>query len=153
MPATDRQGREGVGPAEHGSDGCKPAEPARLRRITAMTMLSAEALKEIDRAIAKYPADQKQSAVMAALAVAQGEVGWVSPKSCSSSPATSKCRRVGGRGGHVLQHVRHQAGGQAQDHRLYQPAVRAVGRRAGWRIPEAQAGIDYNETTADGCSR
>ncbi|HBD36565.1 MAG TPA: NAD(P)H-dependent oxidoreductase subunit E, partial [Cupriavidus sp.] len=25
-------------------------------------MLSAEALKEIDRAIAKYPADQKQSA-------------------------------------------------------------------------------------------
>ncbi|EHP44057.1 MULTISPECIES: NADH-quinone oxidoreductase subunit NuoE [Cupriavidus] len=43
-------------------------------------MLSAEALKEIDRAIAKYPADQKQSAVMAALAVAQGEVGWVSPE-------------------------------------------------------------------------
>jgi NADH-quinone oxidoreductase subunit E len=32
-------------------------------------MLSAEALKEIDRAVAKYPADQKQSAVMAALAV------------------------------------------------------------------------------------
>ncbi len=30
-------------------------------------MLSAEALKEIDRAVAKYPADQKQSAVMAAL--------------------------------------------------------------------------------------
>jgi NADH-quinone oxidoreductase subunit E len=36
-------------------------------------MLSAEALKEIDRAVAKYPADQKQSAVMAALAVAQSE--------------------------------------------------------------------------------
>jgi NADH-quinone oxidoreductase subunit E len=34
-------------------------------------MLSAEALKEIDRAVAKYPADQKQSAVMAALAVAE----------------------------------------------------------------------------------
>lgn len=38
-------------------------------------MLSAEALKEIDRAVAKYPADQKQSAVMAALAVAQSEKG------------------------------------------------------------------------------
>ena len=42
-------------------------------------MLSAEALKEIDRAVAKYPADQKQSAVMAALTIAQGEKGWVSP--------------------------------------------------------------------------
>ena len=45
-----------------------------------MNMLSAEALKEIDRAVAKYPADQKQSAVMAALAVAQSEKGWVSPE-------------------------------------------------------------------------
>ncbi|MFP4596334.1 MAG: hypothetical protein ACLFPT_23440, partial [Ralstonia sp.] len=38
-------------------------------------MLSAEALKEIDRAVAKYPADQKQSAVMAALAVWIGLTG------------------------------------------------------------------------------
>ncbi|CAB3785872.1 NADH-quinone oxidoreductase subunit NuoE [Pararobbsia alpina] len=42
-------------------------------------MLSAEALKKIDRAVAKYPADRKQSAVMHALAVAQGEHGWLSP--------------------------------------------------------------------------
>jgi NADH-quinone oxidoreductase subunit E len=42
-------------------------------------MISAEGLKEIDRAIAKYPADQKQSAVMSALAVAQEEQGWLSP--------------------------------------------------------------------------
>jgi NADH-quinone oxidoreductase subunit E len=41
-------------------------------------MLSAEALKKIDREIAKYPADQKQSAVMAALAIAQDEKGWLS---------------------------------------------------------------------------
>ncbi len=43
-------------------------------------MLSAEALKEIDRALAKYPAAQKQSAVMAALALAQDEHGWLSPE-------------------------------------------------------------------------
>lgn len=43
-------------------------------------MISAEGLKEIDRAIAKYPAEQKQSAVMAALAVAQEEHGWLSPE-------------------------------------------------------------------------
>jgi NADH-quinone oxidoreductase subunit E len=32
--------------------------------------LSAEALKKIDRELAKYPADQKQSAVMNALIIA-----------------------------------------------------------------------------------
>ena len=41
-------------------------------------MLSAESLKKIDREVAKYPAEQKQSAVMAALAIAQDEKGWLS---------------------------------------------------------------------------
>jgi NADH-quinone oxidoreductase subunit E len=41
-------------------------------------MLTSESLKRIDREIAKYPADQKQSAVMAALAIAQEEQGWLS---------------------------------------------------------------------------
>ncbi|SOD41255.1 NADH-quinone oxidoreductase subunit NuoE [Nitrosovibrio sp. Nv4] len=40
-------------------------------------MLSAESIKKIDREIAKYPADQKQSAVMSALAIAQDEKGWL----------------------------------------------------------------------------
>jgi NADH-quinone oxidoreductase subunit E len=41
-------------------------------------MLSAEVKRRIDREIAKYPADQKQSAVMSALAFAQDEHGWLS---------------------------------------------------------------------------
>lgn len=41
--------------------------------------LSEQAYKKIDREIAKYPADQKQSAVMAALAIAQDEKGWLAP--------------------------------------------------------------------------
>jgi NADH-quinone oxidoreductase subunit E len=41
-------------------------------------MLSADALKKIDREIAKYPSDQKRSAVMAALAIAQDEKAWLS---------------------------------------------------------------------------
>ena len=41
-------------------------------------MLTPESFKKIDREIAKYPADQKQSAVMAALAIAQEELGWLS---------------------------------------------------------------------------
>ncbi len=40
-------------------------------------MLSIESLKRIDREIAKYPAEQKQSAVMSALAIAQDEKGWL----------------------------------------------------------------------------
>src|SRR5690348_3986329 len=41
-------------------------------------MLSAEALKLIDKAVAKYPPEEKQSAVMAALTIAQDEKGWLS---------------------------------------------------------------------------
>lgn len=43
-------------------------------------LLSQEAYKKIDRELAKFPADQKQSAVMAALAIAQDEHGWLSPE-------------------------------------------------------------------------
>ena len=44
-------------------------------------MLTTESLKRIDREIAKYPPEQKQSAVMAALAIAQEERGWLSSDS------------------------------------------------------------------------
>ena len=39
--------------------------------------LSAESLRKIDREVAKYPPDQKQSAVMTALIIAQDEKGWL----------------------------------------------------------------------------
>ena len=40
--------------------------------------LTAESLAKIDREVSKYPADQKQSAVMSALRIAQQEQGWLS---------------------------------------------------------------------------
>jgi len=43
-------------------------------------MLSAEAQKKIDREVAKYPPDHKESAVMSALAIAQDEKGWLAPE-------------------------------------------------------------------------
>jgi NADH-quinone oxidoreductase subunit E len=43
-------------------------------------LLSEHCYKKIDRELAKYPADQRQSAVMAALAHAQVELGWLSPE-------------------------------------------------------------------------
>jgi NADH-quinone oxidoreductase subunit E len=42
--------------------------------------LSEQSYKKIDREVAKFPPDQKQSAVMAALAIAQDEKGWLPPE-------------------------------------------------------------------------
>ena len=47
-------------------------------------MLSQDALKKIDREVAKYPADQKQSAVMAALAIAQDEKGYLAQETIAA---------------------------------------------------------------------
>ncbi len=43
-----------------------------------MSLLSPASLERIAREVAKYPAEQKQSAVMASLAIAQDEHGWLS---------------------------------------------------------------------------
>lgn len=47
-----------------------PQSPSKL--------LSADALRKIDRETAKFPPEQRQSAVMAALQIAQVEHGWIS---------------------------------------------------------------------------
>lgn len=44
-------------------------------------MISESTKARFDREVAKYPADQKQSAVMACLAIVQQELGWVSSDS------------------------------------------------------------------------
>ena len=41
-------------------------------------LLSSDGYRKIDRELAKFPAEQRRSAVIAALAVAQDELGWVS---------------------------------------------------------------------------
>jgi NADH-quinone oxidoreductase subunit E len=41
-------------------------------------LLSPESYRKIDREIAKYPGQHRQSAVMAALAIAQDQLGWLS---------------------------------------------------------------------------
>ncbi|MDG9698612.1 MULTISPECIES: NADH-quinone oxidoreductase subunit NuoE [Ottowia] len=52
----------------------------RVASITA-TPLSEATRMRFDREVAKYPAGQKQSAVMACLSIIQQEQGWVSPES------------------------------------------------------------------------
>jgi NADH-quinone oxidoreductase subunit E len=46
-------------------------------------MLSAEAIQKIDYELTKYPADQRQAAVMSALRIVQTERGWLSKESIS----------------------------------------------------------------------
>jgi NADH-quinone oxidoreductase subunit E len=48
--------------------------------MTTTLQLSDKTLADIARNVAKYPPEQKQSAVMASLIAAQTEVGWVSPE-------------------------------------------------------------------------
>ena len=44
-------------------------------------MISESTKTRFAREVAKFPADQKQSAVMACLSIVQQELGWVSPES------------------------------------------------------------------------
>ena len=44
-------------------------------------MISEESRARFELEVAKYPADQRQSAVMACLAIAQQQHGYVSPES------------------------------------------------------------------------
>jgi NADH-quinone oxidoreductase subunit E len=67
-------GGEGVQRAVDAGAGPAP-EPRPRERL-----LSGQAYQRIDREITKYPPGQQQSAVLAALAIAQDETGWISPE-------------------------------------------------------------------------
>src|SRR5205814_430740 len=69
--------RNGQGPYARRRRGDHRHPGHRVRRDRPL-MLSPDALKKIDRAIAKYPPERKPSAVMAALTVAQDERGQLS---------------------------------------------------------------------------
>ncbi len=114
-------------------------------------VLSPESDARIARELTKYPADQKQSAVMAALAIAQDQHGWVSPGVIEAVAARLSMPPI------AVQEV-------ATFYNMYD--TRPVGRfkiavctclpcalRDGAKAGEylkARLGIDYNETTADG---
>ncbi len=116
-----------------------------------LMLLSQEAYKKIDRELAKFPADQKQSAVMAALAIAQDELGWLSPEAMKEVAAYLGMAPV------AVQEV-------ATFYNMYNtspvgkykitvctnlPCALSGGERAGDYLKQ-KLGIDYKETTADG---
>lgn len=114
-------------------------------------MLSEQALQQIAVEVAKYPADQKQSAVMGALRIAQVEHGWVSPEVMAEVAQVLEMPAI------AVQEV-------ATFYNMYDtkpvgkhkitvctnlPCVLGGGVAAGDYLKE-KLGIDFNETTADG---
>ncbi|NVM74738.1 NADH-quinone oxidoreductase subunit E [Duganella sp. 1224] len=114
-------------------------------------LLSEQCYKKIDRELAKYPDDQRQSAVMAALAHAQVELGWVSPDVMQELADYIRMPAI------AVQEV-------ATFYNMYNlkpvgkhkitvctnlPCALSGGERAAHHLKQ-KLGIDYRDTTADG---
>ena len=114
-------------------------------------LLSEQCYKSIDRELAKYPADQRQSAVMAALAHAQLETGWLPPE------VMQELADYIGMPAIAVQEV-------ATFYNMYNvkpvgkhkisvctnlPCALSGGERAG-KLLQEKLGIGYRDTTADG---
>ena len=114
-------------------------------------MLSAESLKKIDREIAKYPADQKQSACMSALRIAQDEKGWLAPETMDfvagylGMPPMAVYEVASFYAMYNLQPV----GKNKLTVCTNLPCALNGGARAAEYL-KGKLGIDFNETTSDG---
>lgn len=113
-------------------------------------LLSEQTYKKIDREIAKFPAEQRQSAVMAALAIAQDQTSWLSPEVMQEVADYLKMPAV------AVQEV-------ATFYNMYNtkpvgqfkisvctnlPCALSGGEKAAHYLKH-KLGIDYKETTAD----
>ena len=114
-------------------------------------LLTEQAYKKIDRELAKFPTDQRQSAVMAALAIAQDEKGWLAPEVMQDIADYIGMPAI------AVQEV-------ATFYNMYNlkplgkqkitictnlPCALSGGEKAAHYLKE-KLGIDYRETTADG---
>jgi NADH-quinone oxidoreductase subunit E len=113
--------------------------------------LSQESLAKIDREVAKYPADQKQSAVMAALVIAQDEKGWLPKETIAAVAAYLEMAPVA-----VYEVASFYNMYDLQPVGKYKitvctnlPCALSGGVHAADYVKE-KLGIDFNETTADG---
>lgn len=114
-------------------------------------LLSELAYKRIDREVAKYPADQKQSAVMAALAIAQDELHLLGTSAIEDiarylDMAPIAVHEVASF--YNMYHVK-PVGKFKVSVCTCLPCALRDGTKAG-EYMKAKLGIDYNETTADG---
>jgi NADH-quinone oxidoreductase subunit E len=121
-----------------------------VRRQT--RLLSAQALARIDREAAKYPAEHRQSAVIAALAIAQDEHGWLSKELIEEvaqylgMPAIAVYEVASFYAMYNLEPV----GRYKITVCTNLPCALSGGTRAAEHL-KRRLGIGFNETTADGC--
>ncbi len=114
-------------------------------------MLSPEALRRIDREVAKYPADQKQSAVMAALVIAQDEQGWLPQEAIAAVAAYLDMAPIAVYevASFYNMYDLHPVGKYKITVCTNLPCALSGGVHAADYVKE-KLGIDFNETTADG---
>ncbi len=114
-------------------------------------MLSEQALQKIAVEVAKYPADQKQSAVMSALRIAQVEHGWCSPEVMEAVAKVLEMPAIAVR--EVATFYNMFDTKPVGKHKITVctnvPCVLGGGVVAADYIKQ-KLGIDFNETTADG---
>ncbi|MCC7310611.1 MAG: NADH-quinone oxidoreductase subunit NuoE [Sulfuritalea sp.] len=113
--------------------------------------LSPEALRKIDREVAKYPAEQKQSAVMAALVIAQDEKGWLPRETIAAvaeylGMAPMAAFEVAS---FYNMYDLHSVGKYKITVCTNLPCALSGGVHAADYV-KSKLGIDFNETTADG---
>ncbi|WP_019936348.1 NADH-quinone oxidoreductase subunit NuoE [Bordetella sp. FB-8] len=114
-------------------------------------LLSAQAYQKIDRELAKFPADQRQSAIMAALAIAQDEKGWLSPDILEDVAKYIGVEPIAVQEVATFYNMFNVA--PVGRHKISVctnlPCALRSGERAGDYL-KRKLGIDYRETTADG---
>ncbi len=114
-------------------------------------MLSQEARAKIDREVAKYPADQKQSAVMAALVIAQDETGWLRQETIAAVAAYLGMAPIAVYevASFYNMYDLHPVGKYKITVCTNLPCALSGGVHAADYVKE-KLGIDFNETTPDG---
>lgn len=117
-----------------------------------MSLLSQDAYARIDREVAKFPPDQRQSAVMAALTIAQQEVGWVSPEVIDAVAAALQMQPIAvwEVASFYNMYNKTQPGRFKLAVCTNLPCQLRDGEKAAHYLKQ-KLGIEFGETTADGC--
>ena len=114
-------------------------------------MLSPQCYQKIDRELAKYPGDQRQSAVMASLAHAQVELGWLSPETMQEIADYIGMTAIAVQEVATFYNMFNVK--PVGQHKITVctnlPCALSGGERAAQRIKDA-LNIDFRDTTADG---
>jgi NADH-quinone oxidoreductase subunit E len=113
--------------------------------------LSISSRQKIDKEVAKYPADQKQSAVMGALIIAQDEKGWLSTETMDEVAGYLEMAPVAVYEVATFYNMYNLA--QAGRYKLTICTCLPCGLQGSLDAADhlkAKLGIDFGETTADG---